>query len=305
MAAFRKLGLPSKGARVVVQGYGKVGGPLGLLLELAGMRVVAVGDAGGAIYNSAGLDQAALSAHVATEGTVTGFPAGSAIDSAGIWTLDCEVAVPASLGGVITADVAAAIRPPVLVEAANGPTTPEADGVLADRGVWSFQTSLPTLAVSPPRTSSGAEPSRCRMGRGTCCHAAACADGGRVQRGLGRRPGAWWETLLGNAGRQHDVDLVHAPSSRRALAAWVAHDECHVLSWRARWPSGRARWPSPTVVGSMLCTAASTSASDSSAARLTAALLPSRPNEWRGFVAGDQRFAAQVGVPSLEDLVAT
>ena len=134
-AAFRQLGLPLSGSRAVVQGYGKVGGPLGFLLGSAGMRVIAVADVGGAVHNPAGLDQAALSAHVREAGTVAGFPLGSPIEPDEIWSLDCELAVPAALGGVIGPEIAAKLRARVLVEAANGPTLPAADPVLADRGV--------------------------------------------------------------------------------------------------------------------------------------------------------------------------
>jgi glutamate dehydrogenase (NAD(P)+) len=134
-AAFRELGLVLSGSRAVVQGYGKVGGPLGFLLGSAGMRVIAVADVGGAVHNPAGLDQAALSAHVREAGTVAGFPLGSPIEPDEIWSLDCELAVPAALGGVIGPEIAAKLRARVLVEAANGPTLPAADPVLADRGV--------------------------------------------------------------------------------------------------------------------------------------------------------------------------
>ena len=135
-AAFRQLGLPLSGSRAVLQGYGKVGGPLGFLLGSAGMRVIGVADVGGAVHNPAGLDQAALSAHVREAGTVAGFPLGAAIEADEIWSLDCELAVPAALGGVIGPEIAAKLRALVLVEAANGPTLPAADPVLADRGVF-------------------------------------------------------------------------------------------------------------------------------------------------------------------------
>ena len=127
--------IPLAGSRAIIQGYGKVGGPLSFLLSSAGMRVIAVSDIGGAVYNPAGLDQAALSAHVATHGTVAGFALGSAISEAEMWKLDCELAVPAALDGAITEDVAAALGAKVLVEAANGPTTPAADPILESRGI--------------------------------------------------------------------------------------------------------------------------------------------------------------------------
>jgi glutamate dehydrogenase (NAD(P)+) len=134
-AAFRELDIEIAGKRAVIQGFGKVGGPLGFLLSSAGMRVIAVSDAGGAVYNPAGLDMAALSAHAEQACTVAGFPLGEAIDEAVMWALDCELAVPAALDGVITADVAKTLGARVLVEAANGPTTTEADPVLAERDI--------------------------------------------------------------------------------------------------------------------------------------------------------------------------
>src|SRR5436190_9997006 len=73
-AAFAKLGMPMAGARAVIQGFGKVGGPLAFLLSSAGMRVIAVSDVGGAVHNPGGLDISALAGHVAKEGTVGGVP---------------------------------------------------------------------------------------------------------------------------------------------------------------------------------------------------------------------------------------
>jgi len=134
-AAFREAGIPVAGARAVIQGFGKVGGPLGFLLSSAGMRVIAVADVGGAVYNPAGLDNAALQAHVVQHHTVAGFPLGEPIGPDEMWALDCELAIPAALDGVITADVAKRLGAKVLVEAANGPTTPEADPILAERGI--------------------------------------------------------------------------------------------------------------------------------------------------------------------------
>lgn len=134
-AVFKELGMHLAGARVVLQGFGKVGGPLGYLLSSAGMRVVAVEDVGGAVHNPAGLDQAALAAHVAAQGTVGGFVRADQIPPGALWGLDCELAVPAALDGAIDEGVAEVLGAKVVVEAANGPTTPEADAVLARRGV--------------------------------------------------------------------------------------------------------------------------------------------------------------------------
>lgn len=134
-AAFKELGLALPAARVVLQGYGKVGGPLAYLLASAGMRVVAVEDAGGAVHNPVGLDQAALAAHVAETGTVRGFVLGDPMEPGEAWSLPCELAVPAGLDGAIDEQVAGRLGAKVVVEAANGPTTPGADEILASRGV--------------------------------------------------------------------------------------------------------------------------------------------------------------------------
>ncbi len=132
---FHELGMSMAGARAVVQGHGKVGGPLCYLLSSAGMRVVAVTDAGGGVYNPAGLDTLALADHVARRGTVDGFELADPLEPSKIWEIECELAVPAALDGTITAEVAETIGAKVIVEAANGPTLPEADPVLERRGV--------------------------------------------------------------------------------------------------------------------------------------------------------------------------
>ena len=133
--AFRELGMPFVGSRVVLQGFGKVGGPLAFLLSSAGMRVVAISDIGGAVHNEGGLDVGDLSGHVAETGSVAGFGGGEAIAADAIWDIECELLVPAALGGVIDANVAERIAAKVMVEAANGPTTTEAQPILDRRGV--------------------------------------------------------------------------------------------------------------------------------------------------------------------------
>jgi len=134
-AAFRQLGLPLAGGRVVLQGFGKVGGPLAFLLSSAGMRVVAVGDVGGAVANEGGLDIGQLADHVAETGSVAGFGGGEVVDLNAIWDIECELVVPAALGSVIDATVAERLRTKVIVEAANGPTTIDAQPVLDRRGI--------------------------------------------------------------------------------------------------------------------------------------------------------------------------
>jgi glutamate dehydrogenase (NAD(P)+) len=134
-AVFAELGLPVVGARAVIQGFGKVGGPLAFLLSSAGMRVIAVSDLGGAVHNPGGLDPLALSEHVAATGSVAGFSGGEPLDEDDMWALDCELVVPAALAGAITAEVAERLGARVMVEAANGPTVPDADVVLERRGL--------------------------------------------------------------------------------------------------------------------------------------------------------------------------
>ena len=134
-AAFREMGILLAGSRAVVQGFGKVGGPLAFLLSSAGMRVVAVSDIGGAVRNEGGLDVAALADHVSETGSVAGFPGGEPINADALWDVECELLVPAALGGVITESVAERVRAKVIVEAANGPTTVDAQPILDRRGI--------------------------------------------------------------------------------------------------------------------------------------------------------------------------
>ncbi len=134
-AVFAALDIPVAGARAVVQGFGKVGGPLAFLLSSAGMRVVAVADVGGAVHNPGGLDVGLLSDHVSAVGTVAGFAGGQEIRSSDLWAVEADLAVPAALEGAIDEVGASRMTARVVVEAANGPTTPGGDRVLAERGI--------------------------------------------------------------------------------------------------------------------------------------------------------------------------
>jgi glutamate dehydrogenase (NAD(P)+) len=134
-AVFGALEIDLPGRRAVIQGFGKVGGPLAFLLNSAGLRVVGVSDITGAVVNEGGLDVSALSDHVKATGGVAGFPLGDPIDPDDLLALQCELLVPAALGGAIDAAVAERIQARVIVEAANGPTLTEADQILDRRGV--------------------------------------------------------------------------------------------------------------------------------------------------------------------------
>jgi glutamate dehydrogenase (NAD(P)+) len=133
--ALKDLGLELKGARVVVQGFGNVGSVAARLLWREGCLVVAVSDARGGIVNPRGLDIRELTNHVKETGSVVGFPGTEAISNADILEFPCDILVPAAVGGQITVSNADRIRARVVAEGANGPTTPEADEILGDRGV--------------------------------------------------------------------------------------------------------------------------------------------------------------------------
>lgn len=135
MRALESLGLSPASATAAVQGFGKVGRDAALLLRRRGVRVLAVSDRYGAVAAPGGLDVDALAVHVDTTGTVVGFPGAEPIDQAELLELDVDVLVPAAVEMAITEHNAPRIRAKVIVEGANGPTTPEADTVLEGRGV--------------------------------------------------------------------------------------------------------------------------------------------------------------------------
>jgi glutamate dehydrogenase (NAD(P)+) len=135
VSTLKHLAMPVDEARVVVQGFGKVGAPVIQLLHDQGCMVVGVGDLGGAVYNARGLSPVGLAAHHDETGTVAGFEGGEPITNEELFEVECDVVVPAALEGIITEKNADRIGARIIVEAANGPTTPEADEILHDRGV--------------------------------------------------------------------------------------------------------------------------------------------------------------------------
>jgi len=130
------LGITLTGARVVIQGFGNAGGVLATLMEQQGSKVIAIGDSKGGIYCSAGLDIQALLSYKLLNGVVRDFPGATNITNEELLELPCEVLVPAALENQITKENAANIKARVIAEAANGPTTPEADRLLWDNGVF-------------------------------------------------------------------------------------------------------------------------------------------------------------------------
>lgn len=134
--AARRTGLAMQGARVVFQGFGNVGSAAAQAFVNAGARVIAVQDHGGQIYHEAGIDPAQLARHVKEGcGSVSGLPSTSALSADEFWALETEFLVPAALEGQITAANASRINTRMIVEGANGPTTPAADDILAERGI--------------------------------------------------------------------------------------------------------------------------------------------------------------------------
>jgi glutamate dehydrogenase (NAD(P)+) len=128
------LGRSPEGVTVAVQGFGKVGAPAAQYLSDAGCKVVAVSDVTGAVYAGNGLDIAHLRAWVAETGGVRGYRHADAMPHDDLFELDVDVLVPAALEGVITEANAPRVRARLVVEGANGPTTPEADEILAANG---------------------------------------------------------------------------------------------------------------------------------------------------------------------------
>jgi len=131
-----RLGRKIPGTRVAIQGFGNVGTHAAKYLHDAECRIVAVGDATNSFHDQRGLDVLELLRHARSHaGRLVGFGGGEAITGSELLAADCDVLIPAALGGVITGTNAAAIRAPIVVEAANAPIEPTADDLLAARGV--------------------------------------------------------------------------------------------------------------------------------------------------------------------------
>lgn len=124
------------GKRIAVQGFGKVGFWVAKFCHDDGARIVGIADHGGTIANPRGLDPEAVRRHIDETGSVAGFPDAAAHDSAkAALELDCDVLIPAAVENQLTAENAGRVQARIIVEGANGPTTPEADAVFTSRGV--------------------------------------------------------------------------------------------------------------------------------------------------------------------------
>lgn len=131
----RTHGLELRGSRVVIEGFGKLGRTLAHLLYRDGAVIVGVSDRSGGIWASQGLDVKALLEHVQAHRFVAGFSGGEPIDEADLLLSPCDILIPASLSAQITRSNAGRVQAQLIVEGANIPVTPEADRMLADRGV--------------------------------------------------------------------------------------------------------------------------------------------------------------------------
>jgi len=137
LEAAKVIGLNLKGATVAVQGYGNAGYFAAKLMEeLAGSKVVALTDSRGGAYSVGGIDPEAAFEHKKATGSVSGFAGATAITNAEILELDVDVLIPAAIENVITEKNAANIKAKIIAEAANGPTTPEADEILYKAGKY-------------------------------------------------------------------------------------------------------------------------------------------------------------------------
>jgi glutamate dehydrogenase (NAD(P)+) len=134
--ALKQMGVAPRDARVVIQGFGNVGGMAAKLMAASGFRIVAIIEYDGAVYNAKGLDIAVLAEHRHDTGSINDFAGGEAIDKKEAMFLDCDVLLPAATENVITSENADRLRCRILCEGANGPTTAIADEILADKKVF-------------------------------------------------------------------------------------------------------------------------------------------------------------------------
>jgi glutamate dehydrogenase (NAD(P)+) len=126
--------LPMRDLRVSIQGFGNAGAIAAEILHKEGIRVVAVSDRQGGIYSETGLDIPAVIRHKQEHGTVATFPGPQRLSTTDVLEVPCEVLIPAATEGQLTAENAPRVQARIIVEAANGPTTPEADAIFFERG---------------------------------------------------------------------------------------------------------------------------------------------------------------------------
>jgi glutamate dehydrogenase (NAD(P)+) len=136
LEALKRFGVKPGDAKVVIQGFGNVGGMAARLMSRAGFRIVSIIEYDGAVYNANGLDIEALMKHRKETGSVIDFPGGDNIAREEALYLPCDVLIPAAKENVITSQTAPRLRCRIVTEGANGPTTPPADKILEDKGIF-------------------------------------------------------------------------------------------------------------------------------------------------------------------------
>jgi glutamate dehydrogenase (NAD(P)+) len=133
--AAKRIGMSLRGARVSIQGYGNAGSVAARLFHNEGCKIVAVSDTRGGIYNESGLDPASVLRFKQERGSVVGFPGAQTMRIQDVLEVPCDVLIPAATEGVITKVNADRVQASIVSEAANGPTTPQADKILFDKGI--------------------------------------------------------------------------------------------------------------------------------------------------------------------------
>ncbi len=133
--AMRRLNLMMEGARVILQGYGNVGNAAARVFHQNGAKIIAIQDVAGTIYNPAGINPYELNDFTAKGGKFMEFPGVEHVKKDDFWSIECDVVIPAALENQITKETAHKINAKLVVEGANGPTTPEADDILEGKGI--------------------------------------------------------------------------------------------------------------------------------------------------------------------------
>jgi len=136
LQALKRFGMVPSDARVVIQGFGNVGGMAAKLMQRTGFKIISIIEYDGAVYNPNGIDVMALMEHRKETGSIVDFPGAENIDRDEAMFLECEILLPAAKENVIHSQNAARIRAKILCEGANGPTTAAADEILADKGIF-------------------------------------------------------------------------------------------------------------------------------------------------------------------------
>ena len=132
--AAKHIGMPLKGARVSIQGFGNAGGIAARLFHREGCKIVAVSDSRGCIYDESGLEPAAVLRYKKERGTVVGYPLAQQLQVADVIEVPCDILIPAATEGLVTVMNADRVQARIIAEAANGPTTPSADEILHKKG---------------------------------------------------------------------------------------------------------------------------------------------------------------------------